>query len=136
MRLTRSSFLHRSALIAFAAVLSAGCTDFSSPPDQLGRLTVSVKDENNAGVGLINVDLFRGTIAWAGLVTSADGSGEFRPDDGGLIPDVYTVKIALTGNYTLAAGETKDKSVTVVVGQTQTVNYKVVKKAVEPPPGG
>lgn len=135
MRLTRSS-LRRSASIAFAVVLSAGCTDFSSPPDQLGRLTVTVKDENNAGVGLINVDLFRGDIAWAALVTSADGSGEFRPDDGGLIPDAYVVKIALTGNYTLAAGETVNKSVTVVVGQTQTVNYKVVKKAVQPPPGG
>lgn len=135
MRLTRSSFVRRSALIAFAAVLSAGCTDFSSPPDQLGRLTVSVKDENNVGVGLINVDLFRGDILWARLTTSADGSGEFRPDDGGLIPDAYTAKIALTGNYTLAAGETTDKPVTVVVGQTQTVNYKIVKRVIGGPGG-
>jgi hypothetical protein len=135
MRLTRSSFLRRSALIAFAAALSAGCTDFSSPPDQLGRLTVTVKDENNAGVGLINVDLFRGDIPWAALATSADGSGEFRASDGGLIPDAYTVKIALTGNYTLAAGETTDKPVTVVVGQTQTVNYKIVKRVIGGPGG-
>jgi hypothetical protein len=135
MRLTRSSFLRRSALIAFVAIVSAGCTDFSSPPDQLGRLTVIVKDENNVGVGLINVDLFRGDIPWAALVTSADGSGEFRASDGGLIPDAYTVKIALIGNYTLAAGETVAKPVTVVVGQTQTVNYKVVKKVVGGPGG-
>jgi hypothetical protein len=42
----------------------------------------------------------------------------------------------LGGNYTLADGETIDKPATVVIGQTLTVNYKLVKKVIGGPPAG
>ena len=137
MLLTRSSFLRRSVLLACALVVTGGCTDFSSPPDALGRLLVSVKDETGAGVGNVAVNLYLNdrVTQWAALSTSADGSGEFRPGDGGLIPQTYIVRIVISGNYTLADGETVDKPATVVIGQTLTVNYKLVKNVVEPSPG-
>ena len=137
MLLTRSSFLRRSALLACALFVTGGCTDFSSPPDALGKLFVSVKDETGAGVANIAVDLYLNdrVTKWAALSTSADGTGEFRPDDGGLIPQTYVARLVLTGNYTLADGETIDKPVTVIIGQTMTVNYKLVKKVVGGPQG-
>jgi hypothetical protein len=137
MLLTRSSFLRRSVLLACALVITGGCTDFSSPPDALGRLLVSVKDDAGAGVPNVAVDLYLNdrVTQWAGLITSADGSGEFRAKDGGLIPQTYIVRIVISGNYTLADGETVDKPITVVIGQTLTVNYKLVKKVVGGPPG-
>ncbi|HEU4879763.1 MAG TPA: hypothetical protein VFT21_09930 [Gemmatimonadaceae bacterium] len=137
MLLTRASFIRRSVLVVSALVLTSGCTDFSSPPDALGKLLVSVKDETGAGIGNVAVDLYLNdrVTQWAGLITSADGTGEFRAKDGGLIPQTYIVRLVLTSNYALAAGETIDKPVTVVIGQTATVNYKLVKKVVEPPPG-
>lgn len=137
MLLTRSSFLRRSVFVACALVLTGGCTDFSSPPDALGRLLVSVKDDNGAGVPNVAVNLFLNdrVTQWAALSTSADGSGEFRPGDGGLIPQTYIVRIVVGGNYTLAADETVDKPVTVVIGQTLTVSYKLVKKVVSGPGG-
>jgi hypothetical protein len=124
-------------LVACALFITSGCTDFSSPPDALGKLLVSVKDDTGAGVANVAVDLYLNdrVTPWAGLITSADGSGEFRAKDGGLIPQTYIVRLVLTSNYTLAAGETIDKPVTVVIGQTMTVNYKLVKKVVEAPPG-
>src|SRR6478672_10612738 len=137
MLLTRYSFLRRSVFLACALVVTGGCTDFSSPPDALGKLLVSVKDDTGAGVPNVAVDLYLNdrVTQWAGLITSADGSGEFRAKDGGLIPQTYVVRLVLTSNYTLADGETIDKPVTVVIGQTMTVNYKLVKKVVTGPPG-
>jgi hypothetical protein len=125
-------------LLACAVVVAGGCTNFSSPPDALGRLTVSVKDDTGAGVPNIAVDLYLSDriTKWAALSTSADGTGEFRASDGGLLSQTYVTRIVLTGNYTLAAGETLDKPITVVIGQTATVNYKLVKKVVGGPPGG
>ena len=135
MDLTRSGFLRRSAVIVFAAVLAGGCTDFSSPPAQLGTLLVSVKDENNAGVGGIPVDLYvaQGMVQWAALSTSADGSGEFRARDGGVLPQSYIVRITVGGQYLLAPGETNDKPVTVVAGESRTVTFKLAKKVIGGP---
>lgn len=112
-----------------------GCTDFSTTPDSLGRVTVSVTDQNNAGVPNLVVDLLmadRSTI-WRSLRTSSDGSGEFGKPDGGVISQTYIVRVALAGQYQLAAGETNDKPVQVVIGQIHPVTFKVVKGAITPP---
>ena len=122
-------------LLAVAGVLagaSAGCTDFSTTPVSLGRVTVSVTDQNNAGVGLIAVDLMlpdRATI-WRSLRTSADGTGEFGQADGGVKSQTYIVRLLPNTDYLLAEGETNDKPVAVVIGQTHPVTFKVVKRQV------
>lgn len=135
MRLNRSSFIRRSALIAFSAVLASSCTDFSSPPDALGHLLVSVKDDTGAGVPGMNVDLLLNdrTTRWAAVLTTANGGGEFRPGDGGVIPQTYIVRFLPTGQYILAADDTNDKPAVVVIGQNLTVNFKVTKKVVGAP---
>ncbi len=93
---------------------------------------VSVKDETGAGANAVVVDLVRGTTLWASLYTSANGSGEFRAGDGGVLPDNYTVQLRLdlggSTLYTLPADETATKPATVVVDQTTTVNFKVTRR--------
>ena len=86
MHLTRSSFLRRSTFLALAVAVIGGCTDFSTPPESLGRLFVNAKDETGAGVSGINFTLLLNDRAtqWAKVITSANGTGEFRPDDGGV----------------------------------------------------
>jgi hypothetical protein len=139
MKIFRSVFTRRTALLAFSAAIIGGCTDFSDPPSQLGHLTVSLKDETGAGVAGIPVDLLlndRSTL-WATLRTSADGTGEFRAGDGGVIPQGYIVRVVLTGtSYRLAANETNDKPIQVVIGQTHTANFVITKSSVGQNPGG
>lgn len=131
MQLIRSSFLRHWAVLALAAVFFGGCLD-STSNIPLGRLTVSVKDENGAGANAVVVDLIRGTTLWASLYTSPNGTGEFRPGDGGVLPDNYTVQLRLdlggSTLYTLAADETGTRPATVVVDQTTTVNFKVTRR--------
>jgi hypothetical protein len=136
MHLTRSSFLRRSTFLALAAVVIGGCTDFSSPPESLGRLFVNAKDETGAGVAGINFTLLLNdrTTQWARLITSANGTGEFRPDDGGVLPQTYIVRFdQLNGNYRLATNETNDKPINVVAGQDFTVTFNITKGVVTPP---
>lgn len=138
MHLTRSTFLRRSLAIAFAAVVAGGCTDFSSAPQTLGHLIVTAKDASGAGVQGINFTLLLSDRIqeWAKVSTSADGSAEFRAKDKGVLPQQYVVRFdALNGNYQLAPGETNDKPVTVVNGQTQTVTFTIVKQGVGGSPG-
>jgi hypothetical protein len=138
MNLTRSKFLRRSAAIAFAAVVAGGCTDFSSSPEQLGHLIVTAKDETGAGVQGINFTLLLNDRAteWAKVRTSSGGSAEFRASDGGVLPQTYIVRFdALNGNYRLGTGETNDKPITVVLGQTQTVTFNITKQSVGTTPG-
>jgi hypothetical protein len=120
--------------VAAAAVLTLGaCTDFSTTPDvPLGRVTVSVTDENNAGVGQLLVELLRPdrVTIWRSLTTSANGTGEFDTANGGVIPQSYLVRLHLGSNYLLAEGETNDKPVTVVVGEVHPITFKVKKKSV------
>ncbi len=124
--------------IALAGLVAgfAGCTDFSTTPDTLGRVTVSVTDQNNAGVPNLVVDLVlqdRSTI-WRTLRTSSDGTGEFGKPDGGVISQTYIVRLALAGQYKLADLETNDKPVQVVIGQIHPITFKVAKLATTPPP--
>ena len=114
----------------------SGCTDFSTTPVSLGRVTVSVTDQNNAGVGLIAVDLMltdKVTI-WRSLRTTTDGTGEFGKPDGGVKSQMYIVRLQTNTEYELAADETNDKPVTVVIGQTHPVTFKVRRRQVGGPP--
>jgi hypothetical protein len=138
MKIFKSVITRRTLLLAFSAAIIGGCTDFSDPPPQLGHLNVSLKDETGAGVGGIPVDLLlndRSTV-WGSLRTSSDGTGEFRAGDGGVIPQGYIVRVVLAGtSYKLAANETNDKPIQVVIGQTHTANFVLTKSAVGQNPG-
>lgn len=131
LRVTR-----RSAVVAAVAALAfVGCTDFSSPPAQLGHLIVNAKDESGTAVAGINFTalLADRSTEWAKVTTGSSGSAEFRASDKGILPQTYIVRFdAGNAGYTLGTGETNDKPVQVVIGQTQTVNF-VVKKTT---PGG
>lgn len=129
-----------STVMALATIAVSACTDFSSPPPQLGHAKVLVVDSaTNVGVPNITVDLYLNdrSTQWASLITSADGSGEWRPGDGGVLPQTYIARISLAGKgYTLAANETNDKPLQVVIGETNTVNFKLHKISITPPGGG
>jgi len=136
MGLFSSRVTRRSAVIvALAGLGFVGCTDFSSTPAQLGHLIVNAKDSVGAAVPGINFTalLADRSTEWAKVTTGSTGSAEFRASDGGILPQTYIVRFdALNAGYSLGTGETNDKPITVVIGQTQTINF-VVKKTT---PGG
>lgn len=128
-----NGFFSMRQIVAAGALVGAlaGCNDLSTDPASLGRVTVRVTDQNNAGVGLIAVDLMLadGLTVWRSLRTSLDGTGEFGKADGGVKTQPYIVRLDNTGtDYELAAGETNDKPVAVVSGQTHAVTFNVRKK--------
>ena len=137
MRLTSLSFLRRSSMLAVVLAVASGCTDFSTTPVSLGRVTVAVKDQNNAAVPLIVVNLLMSDRIqiWRSLRTSVDGTGEFGKEDGGVKSQIYIVRIIEEGDYSLAPGETNDKPVTVVIGQTHHITFNMVKRTVGGGPG-
>jgi len=126
------------ALFVVSVAVSA-CTDFSSPPPSLGHATITVVDSaTNAGVANIAATLYLNdrATAWAALRTSSTGSGEFRPGDGGVIPQTYIVRLELTGSgYTLAVGEINDKPLQVTIGATTNVTFKLHKTVIGGPGG-
>lgn len=140
MRQLCRKILLGSTVMTLAVIAISACTDFSSPPPQLGHARVLVVDSaTNVGVLGITVDLYLNdrTTQWASLITSVDGSGEWRPGDGGVIPQTYIARINLAGKgYTLAANETNDKPLQVIIGETNTVNFKLHKITVGTTPGG
>jgi hypothetical protein len=111
----------------------AACGNLAAPAPPLGHLQVFVTDSaTNVGVGTLPMSLWVGSFTtgteWAELRTSTDGTGEFRPGDGGVIIQPYVVHLDLSAStYTLAASETNNKPVTVLVGQTVTVTFKLHK---------
>ena len=138
MRLTGRSSLRHVILLAATVSAFAACTDFSTTPDvPLGRVTVAVTDENNAGVGGLLVQLLRPdrVTIWRSVTTSAQGTGEFDTDNGGVIPQSYIVRLQLGNDWLLQEGETNDKPLTVVVDQIHPVTFKIKKKAVGGGPG-
>ena len=132
MRLVRRSGLKRVLLAGAAMTVLGACTDLSTGTDvPLGRVTVSVTDENNAPVSQMLVQLLRPdrVTIWRSLTTNANGSGEFDPDNGGVIPQAYLVRLQLGDTWLLQEGETNDKPLTVVIGETHPITFKVRKKA-------
>ncbi len=128
--MVRGSILLR-ALLTSAAL--AGCEDFSSDPELLSIVTVSVVDDKNAGVAGIAVDLLlsdRTTVSQTKR-TNSTGLGVFAVDDGAVIPQSFVVRVQMSGSgYLLAPGETNDKPVTLVVGRAGAVVFKVVRPTV------
>jgi hypothetical protein len=126
--------------VALFSAVAIACTDFSHPPEALGRIQVLVVDSaTNVGVPNLPMTLYLEdkTTAWRALFTSGDGSGEFGTKDGGVIPGKFTVFLDLTGkSYQLAAGEENFKPVRSIIGQTVTVNFKLHKVVLGGPPGG
>lgn len=138
MNLPGFSAMRRIAMTAAVAAVAAGCTDFSTTPDSLGRVTVTVTDQNNTPAPNLIVDLMlqdRSTI-WRSLRTAQDGTGEFGKSDGGVISQTYIVRLTPEGQFRLADTETNDKPVTVVIGQVHAVTFKVQRGVVGGPPGG
>lgn len=138
MKLLRRLFVASAAALAISLV-SAACTDFSSPPAALGRVLVQVTDTTtNMGIGSIGVDLLLADRAtrWRNIETKTDGTGEFGTQNGGVIPQTYIVRVLLSGEeYTLAPSETNDKPVTVIIGQTFTIKFKLQKRSAGGPGG-
>ena len=104
MRINRMSMFSRVAIIGLLGAALPGCTDFSTTPDSLGRVTVSVKDQNNAGVFGQTVNLLKTgpTELWRSFLTSQDGTGEFGKADGdqgaaGAVPGAAAVAAGSRG---------------------------------------
>ena len=137
MRVNTRSMFSRAAIVGLLAAALSGCTDFSTTPESLGRVTVSVKDQNNAGVFGQTVNLIRKSPneLWRSFITSQDGTGEFGKADGGVISQEYIVRLVPTADYTLDPTDSNDKPLTVVVGQIHPITFKVVKREIGQPPG-
>jgi 5-hydroxyisourate hydrolase-like protein (transthyretin family) len=110
---------------AFAAVLmSLACNDTTSTA--VSTITVHVLDANNAGVPLVNVDLYKvlngGGLLWRASRTSSDGIAIFGD---GIEAGDYYVHVSFIANYHLTAGETNDRPVTVQGGDNVAVTFQV-----------
>jgi len=140
MRQLGRKVLAGAGLMMVAGAMTAACTDLSTPTDSLGHIQVLiVYSATNAGVGGITTTLYTAdkTTKWAELLTTSDGTGEFRQKDGGVPAATYLVFVDLTGKgYQLAANETNFKSVRAIAGQTAAVTMKLHKGLVTGPPGG
>ncbi len=126
--------LKRSAYLLVAAAVIGGCSsDTTTVPEEVGRVIVTIKDDNNAPVSGILVDLFLTTNSispWAAASTNASGTAEFGASAGGVKPQAYIVRVISLTSYTLAAGETNNKPVTVVANATQTVTFTLAKRPI------
>lgn len=134
MYMNRRTILKRSAFLLFAAAVIGGCSDSTTEPDEpLGRVVVTIKDNNNNPISGILVDLFVTTNTfspWSAATTDATGTAEFSANAGGVKPQNYIVRIITLTTYELAAGETNNKPVTVVADQTATVNFTLSKRPI------
>jgi hypothetical protein len=114
--------------VLLAVAFLGGCTDTTDTGGtSLGRIIVRASDQNNAGVPDLMVDLrlANGQTIWRTARTGADGTAEFGASEGGVLLQNYIVRIRLTLQWQLATGESNDKPVTPVAGQTVTVEFKV-----------
>ena len=130
MHQTRSRATRRLVLFSVAVLALGACTDFSSPPPSLGRVTVKVTAANETGVQGLPVDLLlpNKTTVWRAALTTTDGTAEFAEAEGGVIPQNYIVRLTFGGKaYVLAADDTNDKPVTAVIGATQIVTFRIVR---------
>ncbi|HVF41129.1 MAG TPA: hypothetical protein VM939_14600 [Gemmatimonadaceae bacterium] len=139
MRQNRLPLRHRSVVVILALLAASACTDFSSAPPSLGRVQVKVQATDQSGISQIPVDLLlpNKITVWRAALTTTDGSAEFAEAEGGVIPQQYVVRILLAGKgYELAADEINDKPVTVQIGATQIVTFRLRRTGATPPPSG
>jgi hypothetical protein len=105
------------------------CSD-STSATPVGKVSVQVQDSNNAGVPLVNVDLYKvvggGGVLWRASRTSSDGVAIFGETGGGIDAGDYLIHVSFITNYQLAPGETNDKPVTVQGGDSVAVTFHVV----------
>ncbi len=117
-------------VVALAAAFTAAACNDATSTKHLGVITVHVLDANNAGVTLVNVDLFKlfngGGLLWRARRTSSDGTATFGDGGDGIEAGDYYVHVSFVTNYQLAAGETNDKAVTVQGGDNVAVTFHVV----------
>ena len=133
--MNRVSFIRQSTLVLVGAAIIGGCTSDTTtePEEDLGRVIVTIKDENNAPVSGILVDLFLTTNSftpWAATTTGADGTGEFSASSGGVKAQAYVARVISLTSYTLGTGETNNKPITVVANQTTTVSFTLTKRPI------
>lgn len=119
------------AVAVFAGTFTALGCGHNTAPDPTGTVTVHVLDANNAGVGLVNVDLNKvvnGALTpWRAGLTSA-GVATFT----GITAGSYSVHLSFNSNYQLAATETNDKAVTVVAGADASITFHVEQVGAAP----
>ena len=134
MNLLRSRFALALTLVAATSLFTAGCNDTSAPEFPLGNVVVVVTDVNGAPVDLVEVDLMLTdkVTLWRTAVTGSDGKATFGSGEGGVLVQDYLVFFPQQVQYTLAPGETNYKPITVVEGQTVTVQLKVAKVVITP----
>jgi hypothetical protein len=118
---------YRSFLPALMALaFSGGCLNAADPGGNvLGRIVVRVSDQNNAGVRDLALDLMlpnRQTI-WRSARTGTDGTAQFAGNEGGVILQSYIVRVHLTPQWQFGEGQTNDKAVTPIGGETVTVEF-------------
>ena len=135
MYMSRRTILKRSAFLLLSAAVIGGCsTDVSTGTDEeVGRVVVTIKDNNNNPLQGILVDLFvtSNTFSpWAAATTDATGTAEFSASAGGVKPQAYVVRVITLTTYELATGETNNKPVTAVANQTATVSFTLSKRPV------
>lgn len=135
MYVNRRTILKRSVYLLFSAVVIGGCSsgETTEPEEDLGRVVVSIKDNNNNPVQGILVDLFltSNTFSpWSAATTDATGTAEFSASAGGVKPQAYVVRVITLTTYELATGETNNKPVTAVANQTATVNFTLSKRPI------
>ena len=119
------------AIIALG--FSGGCLNAADPGGNvLGRIVVRVSDQNNAGVQDIALDLMltnRQTI-WRTARTGTDGTAQFAGNEGGVILQNYIVRVHLTPQWQFAEGNSNDKPVTPIGGETVTVEFKLAPQVI------
>jgi hypothetical protein len=128
-RMRVSRLLIVAALAAVSAPLACGDSTSTTP---VGKLSVQVVDANGTGVQLAGVDLYKtfgsDFILWRTGLTSSDGIAVFGETDGGIAEGDYLVHVSFITNFTLAAGESNDKRVTVRGGDDLIVTFHAVAK--------
>ena len=126
--------LARNVALAGVLVFAVACNDTTGTTYPLGNVTAVVTDDTGAPVDQVQVDLMlpdKATL-WRTAITGSDGKAVFGTGEGGVLVQDYLVFFPSSVQWSLAAGETNYKPVTVVENQTVTVNFKVKKIVINP----
>jgi hypothetical protein len=120
-------------VVAFVGMSVASACNESTSASSTGTISVKVVDATDAGVQLVNVDLYKvlpeGAALWRESSTRSDGMAFFGVDDGGLDAGDYVVHLSFVTGYQLAPNETNDKLVTVQGGDNPLVTFHVVRSS-------